>query len=517
MPTRGLRNLLVAIVLSALGSRALEAQEIAGCQLAITSASVRAGSPAELSVQLQSPSASVAAVSFVIRYDTARLMLEPSDTTRSSALDVTIPPQFVASTFEDPEKGEIGISIYDPVTPIDTLPSGTLLKIRFQTRQATSGFAAVRVATNPAPDAADANAQQVPVTVTAIQTGVNIESSIPALSASPRELEFGSVDVNETSEKQIVLTNIGSGSASIAGVELVAGNDSFSIAESAAQFPIALGNERSFAVTIRYGPRQAGRHESQLHIRAAGEARTIVIPISGSAVTDGSVEFPLKLLIPTVARVPGANNSNWRSSLVAYNSGDIPAFVRLTLHRPGGDGPLSRTIEVKSRESRRWNDLVGELFGDLVAAGSMTLDLSSSDVVIESATSNILESGGRIGQSVPVVPWTEVFRTGRIARLVGLSRSSESRTNLALMNLGRTATLLRASVRDGSGAVLGERDYVLEPDTIVHGIDLFDALSIQSSENLSVEIRCLTDDGTFFAYASTIDRKTGAPLFQAAQ
>lgn len=517
MPTRRLRNLLVTIVLSVLVPREGLAEEIVGCELAITSASVRAGSTAELSVQLLTPSASVAAVSFVIRYDTSRLMLEPGETTRSSALDVTIPPQFVALTFENPEKGEIGISIYDPVTPIDSLPSGTLLKIRFQTRQGTSGFAPVRVAMDPAPDAADANARQVPVTVTAIQAGVNVESSIPSLSAIPRELEFGSVSVGESSEKQIVLTNIGSGSVSVAGLDLLAGDSPFSVVRSSAPFPIALSNERSFAVTIRYEPREAGRHETQLYISAAGSPRAIVVPISGSAVANGAVEFPVKLLIPTVARVPGANNSNWRSSLVAYNSGDSAAVVRLTLHRPGGDSPLSRTIEVKSRESLRWNDVVGELFGDLLASGSITVDLSSSDVVVQSATSNILQDGGRIGQSVPVVPWSEVFRTGRIARLAGLSRSSESRTNLALMNLGGTNTLLRASVRDGSGTLLGERDYVLEPDTIVHGIDLFDVLSIQSSENISVEIRCLTDDGTFFAYASTIDQRTGAPLFQAAQ
>jgi len=214
--------------------------------------------------------------------------------------------------------------------------------------------------------------------------------------------------------------------------------------------------------------------------------------------------------------VAGANSSTWRSSLVAYNSSQRPLAMRLTLHRAGGNTRIATAL-LSPGESRRWKDVVGELFDEANVVGALTIEVSSSEIILQSATSNRITDGGMISQAVPLVRWADLFRSGQTARLVGIDRSEDSRTNVALLNLGRTATLIRASVHDEKGKLLGERDYVLEPGDINQRIDLFDALDIKGLGNLTVTFRCLTDDGTFYVYASTVDQRTGAPLFQAAQ
>ncbi len=110
-----------------------------------------------------------------------------------------------------------------------------------------------------------------------------------------------------------------------------------------------------------------------------------------------------RLVIPAVARAPGASGAFWTSDLLLHNPGPEPLRVDLRFV-PAGEGPVPETfVLLAPREIRLLPDVLGSLFG--LDEGSGALFLSPEGTRAVSATSRTWTAApnGTYGMSMAAV------------------------------------------------------------------------------------------------------------------
>jgi hypothetical protein len=115
---------------------------------------------------------------------------------------------------------------------------------------------------------------------------------------------------------------------------------------------------------------------------------------------------------------------------------------------------------------------------------------------------------GSFGQGIPALPKTAAIKPGDVAQLVGLRRTPQFRTNIALFNPSTENGILQVRVFLQRGELAGEESYRLAPGGYVQLDDALHAFGVPRGEHLRAEV-----SGTvpFFAFASVIDARSGAP------
>ena len=476
-------------------------------ELSVQSATSPAGRVIDLPVRLRTGDTPISALVFEIEYDSSRLVFDPQ-TSKSE-----IPPEdksgYATDLFSEAiERGRIGVSVYDPAAPITVLPDGNIVTLRFQVKTAAEGFAQVRVTGSPAPDAADAAGQRVVQWNPGDErTGIFIAASRARVSSVPTALSFGAVAAGQPVERDLILTNSGNAPASVQSISIDQ-EGGFTLRGTPA-LPFKVRENGVVSVPLLFRNDVVGRHSATVIVETADAIR-LEIPVSATVVTEGGTAHEVRLLVPAAASLTGAGGSRWRSSLAMMNSSSAPVSVLVSLQ--SSESLRTREVVLDAGQSRQLADVVSELFGESERSGALILDSSSPDLVVRSTTENVNAQGGVLGQAVPVVDWQELFHTGQAAWLVALEQSADRQSNVALLNLSDSAIALKVTLVQNS-EVIGDRIYILEPRQILQRIDAFVALGAEG-ENLAVEVEAVSPDALFFAYASTIDRRTGGPVFQ---
>jgi hypothetical protein len=146
---------------------------------------------------------------------------------------------------------------------------------------------------------------------------------------------------------------------------------------------------------------------------------------------------------------------------------------------------------------------------DLVPEGSIGVlrILTTQGVVVFTRVFNAAGRGS-FGQGIPALPATAAIKPGDVAQLVGLRRTPQFRTNIALFNPSMENGLLQVRVFLQRGELAGEESYRLAPGGYIQLDDALHAFGVPRGEHLRAEI-----SGTvpFFAFASVIDARSGAP------
>ncbi len=486
-------------------------------RLSVSSVTAAPGGRVEVEVRFEANASQVSAIAFRIDYDESRLVFDGTSLYPGRLRFVTfeVDEQLTAASFFFPRNrdGEIGISVFDSRAPFEAIPPGPIAKISFDVKPGVDGFAWIRLADED-PSAADVDGNSVPVSFSTPIGGVAISPQRPSLAVTPAPIHFGSIPTGKISLRPVVLTNAGNAPLTISRITLEAAS-SFSIAAQPKDH-LSLRPGDSTTVTLAFSYPIEGSFDGHLRIELGSPAPSpVLIPVSGSVVLQGHFLYENRKLIPAVARLAGARDSRWRSTLTLHNSGEYPAGALLTLRASFGTSPEPKEISLAPGKSRHFDDVVTELFPEFTGSGMLLVDSSSEDLIARSATTNDQASGGSIGQTVPVVSWRDLFHTGQTAYLIGLDRTAEKRTNLALLNLGSEEAVIRAELVDKEGVVLGFRDYLIQPGSIMAGLDLFDAAGATDIRNLTARFRATSENATFYVYASTVDNRTGSPIFQA--
>lgn len=473
-------------------------------ELEIASVSGRPGELVDVPVTLRTGELHLAALSFTIRYDASRLSLA-ADPAAGSKVEITAPGEFTASSWTSATgEGELGVVIYDPAPPVAALPDGVLATIRFRIREGAEGFAPVALSRDYPPSGADERARALPPAIVR-EGGVAIASARPWLALSTAEVHFGSVPLQQTSRRTIVITNLGGADLTLTAIR-IEGDASFTAGSPG--LPRTLPARGSLPVELRFDAMERGERTARLVVEAEG-GLSIGAQLRGAG-SSGEMILDRTLIVPAVGRLQMPDGSSWVTSLAAFNAGELPARARFTLLR--GDlpsvGPVDVTIPPRS--TMRWDDAVGELFGALDSSGALRVETSTDAVILTATTDHRLAAGGRIGQSVPVLAPTDLIRSGQRIHVVDVERSPSRRSNLTALNLGPEPLGLRITALSRNGEELASRELIVGGWSSRGFGEMLDGLG----EPVTIVIEATSENSTYFAYASTVDVATGAPVFQ---
>jgi hypothetical protein len=228
----------------------------------------------------------------------------------------------------------------------------------------------------------------------------------------------------------------------------------------------------------------------------------------------------IDIVVPAAARLAGANGTQWASDLLLHNA--RPHQVQATVRRWNRDADNSgaETIELNlsGGESLLLDDIVDALFSD---TGAAALAINATDGLMATSRTFNDAASGTFGQLVPGMDSSEdtTLRPGRLGHLAQLEQTDLAtgrRTNLGLVNLGEDPVEVEVRFFAGDGSALGELNPQLPPFGYIQINEALAEAGAADAANVRAEIEVITVGGRVLAYASTVDNRTGDPVFQMA-
>jgi hypothetical protein len=263
-----------------------------------------------------------------------------------------------------------------------------------------------------------------------------------------------------------------------------------------------LANARA-AVTVVGGAGRVAAYTSLVDNRTGDAA----------LVTAGSAEPVEQLVVPVVARTPGAAGTRWASELRVANLGPerVAVDVELRWHDESEPRTATRRIEIAGGAVAASDDVVGSLLGVESAVGSLRIVPVGGPARVEVASRTYNRtSEGTFGQAVPAVVQGS---TGPV-EVLHLDGHGSWRSNLGLCEVSGGDALLAVELFDGNGTRVGDTRVVeLEPYQQVQIDRVHDQLGAPSIDNCRAVIRRDRGDGLFVVYGSVVDGRTGDAIF----
>jgi len=244
------------------------------------------------------------------------------------------------------------------------------------------------------------------------------------------------------------------------------------------------------------------------------ESRASILGMTrvSSAATQGSVLF-----VPGSAHVSGAAGTNWRTDLEVANPGDSQASftVALLKRNQGNPSPPTKTFTLGSGKAVRYEDVLATVFG-FSGAAALRISVDEGMVAVTSRTYNATSSG-TYGQFIDGLQEGIAIQAGQEGRLIQLthkrSASSGYRTNIGFVNATASGLALKADLYRADGSLLGGRSYNLAPYEYRQIDKIFEGVTSSDVEDGYAVLYTTTNGGSFFAYASVVDNRTGDPVY----
>jgi hypothetical protein len=223
----------------------------------------------------------------------------------------------------------------------------------------------------------------------------------------------------------------------------------------------------------------------------------------------GTAQTTYDTLIPAVAHAAGAEDSTWRSDVIAVNLGTTGADLGLS-YDDGGSGLISRTATLQPGETRRWTDVVESLFGS-DGVGVITVE-AASHVVMTARTYNLAAAGGTFGQALPGLVISDAIPEGSVGCVMGLRENDQWRSNLGLVNLGFQSAAVRVRLFNATGMQIGR---TLQRNVPARGWTQIDrvlsAAGAGENDLAYATVEPLNAGAAIWAYGSVVDNITGDP------
>ena len=227
-----------------------------------------------------------------------------------------------------------------------------------------------------------------------------------------------------------------------------------------------------------------------------------------------------KVYLLGAAHLKGLNDSLWRSDVTFFNEATTSTEVRVEYFP---DEPTvfrsHLTIPLMAGSAQAFGDILASMVSDENTKGYLVLEVTGDNTQpqVAARTYNLAEDG-TYGQNVPLFSSDQLIPLGGMGLLPGVSNSAVStdgfRTNLGLLNTSETdAAQVDVIIYGESGNIVGRiPGYPLEPGQFVQ-FDVFKAVQLGAFDmDASIEIKVLSG-GPVAAYASSIDNRTGDPIF----
>jgi hypothetical protein len=230
----------------------------------------------------------------------------------------------------------------------------------------------------------------------------------------------------------------------------------------------------------------------------------MVVAPAASAVDFSSTE----VFIPVVSRVPGVNETQWRSDLVISSRAttDLVTTVAMMYTPAGATTPLLSTIVLQPRQTVTIHDVVGEHFGLEESFGTLSLVSTTPSVPI-AAHARVYNVGNPAGQFGQMLQGIATDKLGRRLWLNGLTGINGNRTNMGVANPNDVSAAVSLSWFDKNGEQRGGVQGLQVPPSGIYLInDVFAAFGIEYDEGLSVRVFA---ERPVYAYASVVRNDTG--------
>lgn len=243
---------------------------------------------------------------------------------------------------------------------------------------------------------------------------------------------------------------------------------------------------------------------------SAGAALAVALTLALLPAETASAGFAgTDVVIPASARAPGAGQAQFYSTLWVTNLAAAPALVQLRfLERDVSNlAPQSVSFTLPAGETRKYENVIATLFGRTNASGALWVE-ANQDVLVSSRTYN-LPTGSSLrdanGSYFAGIPRSLAIATGDVALLQGVSQggSEDFRYNFGLVEVGGSAATVRITVREANGAVLGQKDYVLQAFEPKQW-NVSDLLPSPSTSNAVLEARGIAGAGRVLVYGTGI-------------
>lgn len=244
-----------------------------------------------------------------------------------------------------------------------------------------------------------------------------------------------------------------------------------------------------------------------------------------------SVPVPTALIIPGAARLPGAFNSTFTTSLAIANGTSAEASLNLTYHYVDADDANARksvtkdvTIPAQGALSKEMGlDVLSSFFGITARSfGWIEIKGDVGRVIAASAVSSLVDpadpSRGR--KSAPVEGILAdspdiADKTGQERRFAGAEKSPARRTNLILVETSGQPVTAAVRALDEKGRTLASRTFDVDGRQYSQINDIFGpsglGLGDGPFQNVEIAVRVLSGDGRLVSFVTRNDNLSGNP------
>ncbi|HVT43477.1 MAG TPA: PKD domain-containing protein [Thermoanaerobaculia bacterium] len=282
---------------------------------------------------------------------------------------------------------------------------------------------------------------------------------------------------------------------------------------------------QQFALTALF-PALTGQSRSGLSLRVSSSLPNAVT--SYISVIDNRTQDPVfmpaiargsnSMIVPAVARIPGAAGTFWRSDLTMLNPTTAPLNLTLRLWIADRDnrGAGGRSLTIGAGQTIMIGDVLSWLgAGDQRGALEIITHGSTIGPIVTSRSYTTRSAdGGTYGQWIPAI---ESARFGRDGLVTGLKSDTIYRSNLGFVNSGDQPIGINLTLVTSWGQT-ATAFLAVQPRSQAQASlqGLFPQFNPLSLGNFT--IRAHTDNAaTLFAYGSVIDNQSGDPIFIAGQ
>lgn len=220
-------------------------------------------------------------------------------------------------------------------------------------------------------------------------------------------------------------------------------------------------------------------------------------------------------VVPGVAHLDSGSN-RWRTDVAVYNANPTVTNVVINYMSSTSTNSTHTSFDMQPGEVRLLKDVVSSLFG-LDDAGSLVIFAPSFGSLVVTARTYTDTGSGTFGQYVPsFVVIDGTLYNDLPLELLHVAQSSAYRTNVGLIELGGSTTIVELDVVDEFGR-RASTTVTLAPRQNIQLDSLLHDLGLDGVANARIEIRVVQGGGWVAAYSSVVDNQTQDPTFFTAQ
>ena len=378
----------------------------------------------------------------------------------------------------------------------------------------------------------------------ALDAIVTVPASVTILaSQTSATFQVTGVGVGSATITGTLPADLGSGTASaqvtVTGIptfQLTPGTLSIGVGATGS-LTATLGASQPAAVTVALSSSATGVATVPASVSVAAGSTTATFQVTGVAAGDATITATLpaalggasatalvtvtsapppsiRYFVPSVAHLPGASNTKWRTDVAVVNLSTSAATLTLTYY-PGSSGsPVVRSATLAAGATTEYQDILVGLFGyaaDANTSGALKIE-SNVHLGITSRTYNQKTATETFGQYYPAIIEPKIWTIGDRGVLPGIKKTTGFRTNIGALNIGDAAASVVVKLYGADAAKLGNDVTINVPaGRWVQQNDIFGAAGVTSADIAYANIEVQTADAKIWAYASVIDATTGDP------